>query len=117
VMNLQFSILMAQTNGTPHCIAHGGGRRCQHAGCSKAVAKAAGSMYCRLCHQGVQPDDAQEGAARVAQAPQATDEDTRTPRDLHENMLALHQRRQRDRAAQAPRGTWRTLSLEASKRK
>jgi hypothetical protein len=32
VMNLQFSILMAQT---PHCIAHGGGRRCQHEGFSK----------------------------------------------------------------------------------
>jgi hypothetical protein len=43
---------------TMHCIAHGGGKRCQHEGCSKAVAKAPGSVYCRVCLQREQPDDA-----------------------------------------------------------
>jgi Rieske Fe-S protein len=35
----------AATGGTPHCIAHGGGKRCQQEGCFKAVAKAPGSVY------------------------------------------------------------------------
>jgi hypothetical protein len=39
VMNLQSSILMAQmTRSTsPHCVAHGGGKRCQHEGCTKSA--------------------------------------------------------------------------------
>jgi hypothetical protein len=48
----------AQTGGTPHCQAHGGGKRCQKEGCSKAVARAPGSVYCTLCLQREQPDDA-----------------------------------------------------------
>ena len=43
--------------GTQHCQARGGGRRCQHEGCSKS-ARAPGSVYCRLCLQREQPDDA-----------------------------------------------------------
>ena len=27
----------AASGGTPHCKAHGGGKRCQHEGCSKAA--------------------------------------------------------------------------------
>jgi hypothetical protein len=46
VMNLQSSILMAQTTCMPHCLAHGGGRRCQKEGCSKSVAHAPGSVFC-----------------------------------------------------------------------
>jgi hypothetical protein len=43
---------------TPHCQAHRGGKRCQHAGCTKKVARAPGSVYCTLCLQREQPDDA-----------------------------------------------------------
>ena len=43
---------------TEHCKAHGGGRRCQQDGCTKPVAHAPGSVYCTLCAQGAQPDDA-----------------------------------------------------------
>jgi hypothetical protein len=27
----------ARAGGTPHCIAHGGGKRCQHEGCTKSA--------------------------------------------------------------------------------
>jgi hypothetical protein len=27
----------AQSGGTPHCIAHGGGKRCQHEDCTKGA--------------------------------------------------------------------------------
>jgi hypothetical protein len=40
-----------------NCQAHGGGRRCQKEGCSKHVAKAPGSVYCRLCLQSEQPEE------------------------------------------------------------
>jgi hypothetical protein len=43
---------MLQVGGTLHCIAHGGGRRCQQQGCSKAVARAPGSTLCTLCLRG-----------------------------------------------------------------
>jgi hypothetical protein len=46
----------AQGGGTQHCQAHGGGKRCHQEGCSKAVAP--GRVYCRLCLQREQPDDA-----------------------------------------------------------
>jgi hypothetical protein len=61
VMNLQSSILMAQTTCMPHCLAHGGGRRCQKEGCSKSVAHAPGSVFCTPCLRGTlpQPDGAQ----------------------------------------------------------
>jgi hypothetical protein len=36
--------------GTPHCIAHGGDRRCQHEGCSKS-AVAGGTPHC-IAHGG-----------------------------------------------------------------
>ena len=37
----------AVTGGTPHCMAHGGGRRCRQADCfNLAVVR---SVYCRLC--------------------------------------------------------------------
>jgi hypothetical protein len=39
----------ATGGGTPHCVAHGGGRRCKHAGCTKAVAKGIGSVFCTPC--------------------------------------------------------------------
>ena len=70
----------AESGGTPHCKAHGGGRRCQEEGCtksargstqrckahgggkrcrqdgcSKPVAQAPGSVYCRLCLRAAQP--------------------------------------------------------------
>jgi hypothetical protein len=45
VMNLQFSILMAQTTDTAHCVAHGGGRRCQHEGCLKSAR--GGTLHCQ----------------------------------------------------------------------
>jgi hypothetical protein len=48
----------AQGGGTPHCKAHGWGKRCQHQGCNKTVAHAPGSVYCTLCLQREQPDDA-----------------------------------------------------------
>jgi hypothetical protein len=35
----------AQTSGSQHCQAHGGGRLCQKEGCSKAVTRAPGSVY------------------------------------------------------------------------
>jgi hypothetical protein len=60
---------------TQYCQALGGGRRCQHEGCTKAVAKAAGSVYCTLCLQREQPGNAQDDAPQQrgeAQAPQAT---------------------------------------------
>jgi hypothetical protein len=28
---------LAADGGTPHCVAHGGGKRCQHEGCTKAA--------------------------------------------------------------------------------
>jgi hypothetical protein len=34
----------AASGGTPHCKAHGGGRRCQHEGCSNS---AVGAQYCK----------------------------------------------------------------------
>jgi hypothetical protein len=51
----------AATGGTPHCIAHGGGRRCEREGCSKSVARAPGSLYCTSCLRGtqLQPDGAE----------------------------------------------------------
>jgi hypothetical protein len=45
----------AATGGTQHCQAHGGGKRCQKQGCSKAVAKARGSTLCTLCLRAAQP--------------------------------------------------------------
>jgi hypothetical protein len=36
--------------GTPHCIAHGGGKRCQHEGCSKG-AEGGGTPHC-IAHGG-----------------------------------------------------------------
>jgi hypothetical protein len=48
----------AATGGTPHCKAHGAGKRCRQEGCSKSVAKAPGSVYCKLCLQREQTDDA-----------------------------------------------------------
>jgi hypothetical protein len=48
----------AAGGGTQHCKAHGGGKRCQQEDCSKSVAKAPGSVYCTLCLQREQPDDA-----------------------------------------------------------
>jgi hypothetical protein len=65
----------AQAGGTQHCQTHGGGRRCQQEDCSKPVAKAPGSVYCRLCLHREQPDDVLESAPQqrdAAQAPQAT---------------------------------------------
>ena len=57
----------ARSGGTPHCIAHGGGRRCQQEGCSKAVARAPGSTLCTLCLRATQPQpdgaEAQQPAA------------------------------------------------------
>jgi hypothetical protein len=49
-------------NSTLHCIAHGGGRRCQHEGCTKSVARAPGSTLCTLCLRRTQPqpDGAEE---------------------------------------------------------
>jgi hypothetical protein len=61
----------AQSGGTQHCIAHGGGRRCQQEGCSKPAVRAPGSVNCRLC-----PPSARQFARRCsvawAQAPSAT---------------------------------------------
>ena len=48
----------AASSGTQRCRAHGGGKRCKHEGCSKPVVRAPGSVYCRLCLQREQPDDA-----------------------------------------------------------
>jgi hypothetical protein len=48
----------AQSVGAPHRKAHGGGKRCQHEGCFKSVTRAPGSVYCTLCLQREQPDDA-----------------------------------------------------------
>jgi hypothetical protein len=39
----------AAGGGTQNCQAHGGGKRCQQEGCSKPVARSPGSVYCRLC--------------------------------------------------------------------
>jgi hypothetical protein len=44
--------------GLPHCILHGGGKRCKQEGCSKPVAPGPGSVYCKQCLQSEQPDDA-----------------------------------------------------------
>jgi len=37
----------AAAGGTPHCMVHGGGRRCQQADCFNLAAVR--SVYCRLC--------------------------------------------------------------------
>jgi hypothetical protein len=42
--------LTAARGGTPHCIAHGGGKRCQHADCLKSAEGA--TVYCKA-HGGV----------------------------------------------------------------
>jgi hypothetical protein len=44
--------------GTQYCNAHGGFTRCHHEDCSKAVARAPGSVYCTVCLQRERPDDA-----------------------------------------------------------
>ena len=40
----------AVSGGTPHCIAHGGGKRCQHEGCSKSAV--GGGTDCCSAHRG-----------------------------------------------------------------
>jgi hypothetical protein len=59
----------AQAGGTPHCQAHGGGKRCQQAVCAKPVAQAPGSTLCALCLRRTQPQP--DGAE--AQQPSAHD--------------------------------------------
>jgi hypothetical protein len=33
--------------GTPHCKAHGGGKRCQEESCTKSAAPEGGTGYCK----------------------------------------------------------------------
>ena len=46
----------AAVGGTQRCSAHGGGKRCQKPGCTKAVAQTPGSVFCKLCALGVKSE-------------------------------------------------------------
>jgi hypothetical protein len=53
--------------GSPHCSAHGRGRRCQHEGCTKASATNGGTPHC-IAHGGGRPAGCQhEGCSKLAQ--------------------------------------------------
>jgi hypothetical protein len=54
----------AASGGTPHCIAHGGGKRCQHEGCIKAAA-GGGTLHCRAHGGGKRCQE--EGCSKSAQ--------------------------------------------------
>jgi hypothetical protein len=42
---------LAADGSTRHCKAHGGGKRCQHEGCSKSAVQGGGTLHC-VAHGG-----------------------------------------------------------------
>ena len=60
----------AASGGTPHCKAHGGGRRCQHLGCSKPAATG-GTPHCKA-HGGGKRCELEGCNDTVAKAPDST---------------------------------------------
>jgi hypothetical protein len=50
---------------TPHCLTHGGGRRCQQEGCTTAVVQAPGSVFCPACLRGRQAVRTRSDARRA----------------------------------------------------
>jgi hypothetical protein len=55
---------MAQVGGTPHCINHGGGKRCHHHGCSKSAISGTGSCTSHGGGRRCQHEGCSKGSAK-----------------------------------------------------